>query len=151
MSKTLRSLVVGALALCAVTAMAATASATSITTAGGTYTATTNTLQTLNGTVIIPITLECMQTITLVVLRGTYTAGQQIGYVTRAVFACLRSHTVVSLINVINRPLTGATDWPITLPAGFTAARALLNIGGVAIRVDNICLYTGTVRYYRRP
>jgi hypothetical protein len=144
MSKKFRALLVGVFALVAFSAAASSASA--FTTGNATYTATTNAVQQLQATVLgSPTTIQCLQTLVLVVLAGTYTPpALPIGYVSRATFSCAGGHTVVSSPGT----LAGlpSPSWPIGLNSS-TASTALLTALNVKVVVDSICTFTGAIGF----
>jgi hypothetical protein len=92
MSRTIKSMLVGVLALAAMSAIANSAAAATINTSGGQYIARTTALQTLRTTWLgIATTISCNQTITLNVASGTYTVGSLYSNrltVSGATFAC---------------------------------------------------------------
>src|SRR5215204_7414083 len=101
-SRILKGVLVGLLALAAMSAVANSAAAATIATTGGTYIARTTQLQTLRTNFgIIPTTITCNQTLTLTVANGTYTVGTLYSgrlAVTNATFLC-------NLIEFIGTPV----------------------------------------------
>jgi hypothetical protein len=149
MSKKLKALLVGVFAMLALSALANTASAASITTNGGTFTATTTGLQTLQTTtsLVIPISVTCNQTITLNQAAGTYTVGSltTAWNISAANFAC--NPTILGPANVtaLNLPWRGAR---INSANATTALITALNVSVNATGTGVNCNFgPGTVNF----
>jgi hypothetical protein len=152
MSTKLRALLIGTLAVLALNATAGSASS-AITSAGGSYTATTTGLQTLRTTIFgLPTSWTCLQTLVLQVLAGANSAGTlPIGYIASSTYGCNNGDTFTPLLSVTNTPLTGATNSLIWLNT--TSASMILiteqNVGTSwhSASTGIACLFAGGIGF----
>jgi len=143
-SRILKGVLVGLLALAAMSAAANSAAAATITTSGGTYIARTTQLQTLRTNYgIIPTTITCNQTLTLTVASGTYTVGTLYSgrlAVTNATFLC-------NLIEFIGTPVVRPLNlnWDQARLVSASASRVLIQLLDVEIQETAVtgCTFGG--------